>query len=437
MEASKYNYFTNYKDRIVCLNGISGKTFSMNEKEFSVFNEVLKEQNKQKENPSFTDWLFKNRFLVGNHSEELDYMRKLNRESIESNYYTLVINPTQECNFNCWYCYEQHEPGYMNEDVLNRVKSHIDLKIKEKKINHLSLGWFGGEPLLYFDEVVYPLSIYAQEKCRLENIAYSNSVTTNGFLIDKKRIEKCNEIDLRQFQITLDGEKSAHDQVRNQRGEPSFDRIIQNVIDICSLLADSVVTLRINYTDESIHTQFHNVLDIIPVEFRKQIFVQFHRVWQTYSTKEKSEEAKKLLKVNENALRENGFNVSYSHYYSIFSGHVCYADRKNYANINFDGNVFRCTARDYTPQNSYGFLNEKGEIIWEEIKLQNIDYSPYFDNKKCLECKYLPLCGGPCFQKAISTINNSENFCTKSLLDSDVNTFIVQHYLEVKEYNNL
>ena len=437
MEASRYNYFTDYQGRIVCLNGISGKTFSVNKKEFVTLNGVLNEHNKQAENPSFTKWLLTNRFLVDNHSEETDYMMKLNRMSIEENYYTLVINPTQECNFNCWYCYEKHDPGYMNTEVLNKVKSHIDLKLKEKFFSNFNLGWFGGEPLLYFNKVVFPLSIYAKEKCGLENVSFCNTMTTNGFLINKKRIERFNEIDLRYFQITLDGDKSTHNNIRNQRGKPSFDRIIQNIIDICCLLKDSNITLRINYTDESIRTQFYDVLNIIPPECRKQIFIQFQRVWQTFSENQQKEDAKKFLKENENILREIGFNVSHNHNYSIFKGHVCYADRKNYANINYDGNVFRCTARDYSSENSYGYLNEKGEIVWADEKLHNIDSKPYFDNKKCMECKFLPLCGGPCFQKALSLINNPENFCIKNLLDTDVETFIVQHYLNTKEYNGI
>ena len=436
MEASKYNYFTNYKDRIVCLNGISGKTFSMNPEEFSIFNEILQDKIKHIENPSFTEWLTKNRFLVNSHEEELDYMRELNVKSREDEYFTLVINPTQECNFNCWYCYESHERGYMSEEVMNKVKMYVDSKLKEKYFKLINLGWFGGEPLLYFKKIVYPLSIYVKEKCLLENVDFNNSITTNGYLINKKMIACFDEIDLRNFQITLDGEKSTHDKIRNQRGKPSFNRIIQNCIDICSLLKDSTITLRINYTNESIQTQFLNVLDLIPSELRKQIFVQFQRVWQTYSTNEQNEEAKKHLRENEKILRENGFTVSHNHYYFIFKGHVCYADRKNYANINYDGNVFRCTARDYSSQNSLGYLNKEGEIVWKEDILRAIDSKPYFDNKKCLECKYLSLCGGPCFQKALVINNNANDFCAKKMLDTDVDLFILQHYLKVKEYHN-
>ena len=435
MEASKFNYFTNYNDRIVCLNGISGKTFSMNNEEFSLMNEVLHEKKVQEKNPSFTEWLSNNRFLVNCHNEELDYLRELNKKSRENEYYTLVINPTQECNFKCWYCYEKHERGYMNEDVLNRIKRHIDAKLKEKFFKLFNLGWFGGEPLLYFKKIVYPLSIYAKEKCIIENVAFNNSITTNGFLINKKMISNFDEINLRYFQITLDGDKSTHNQIRNQRGNPSFDRIIQNCVDICTLMPDSTIMLRINYTKESIKTQFHKVLEIIPFECRKQIVVQFQRVWQTYSSGEDNQEAKNYLKENENALRENGFEVSYTHHYSIFKGHVCYADRKHYANINYDGNVFRCTARDYSPQNSFGWLNDEGEIIWKEDRLQGIDLKPYFDNQKCLNCEYLPICGGPCFQKALGAIDNSEKLCVKNMLDTDVDSFIIQHYLKTKEYN--
>jgi len=435
MEASKYNYFTNYNERVICLNGISGKTFSLNKEEYAIFNEFLQETNKQDDNKYFTEFLLKNRFLVDNHSCELDYLKEMNSKSVESDYYTLVINPTMKCNFNCWYCYEKHDGEYMNSDVLSRVKCHIDLKLKEQYYKDFCLGWFGGEPLLYFKKIVYPLSLYAKEKCQAENVNFQNSVTTNGSLINKKMIAEFDQIDLRHFQITLDGDKSTHDQIRNQRGNPSFDRIIQNIIDICCLLPDSNITLRINYTDESIRTQFYNVLNVISMECRKQISVQFQRVWQTYSINKDNEEAKKFLKDNEDTLRKNGFSVSHNHNYSIFKGHVCYADRKNYANINYDGNVFRCTARDYSPNNSFGYLNEKGEIIWKEDKLHNIDAKPYFDNVKCLECKYLPLCGGPCFQKALSAIKNSEDFCVKNNLDTDVETFIIQHYLSVKEYN--
>ena len=44
--------------------------------------------------------------------------------SIENNTdsYHLIINPTLECIFNCWYCYEQHTKGRINKDIFERIQ---------------------------------------------------------------------------------------------------------------------------------------------------------------------------------------------------------------------------------------------------------------------------------------------------------------------------
>ena len=436
MKESRYNYYVNRGDKTICLNGISGKVFSMNKDEYSFLKKILNNSDLQKEKPTLTKWLLEKRFLVNSHSEEIDYIKYLNRKSVNSKYYNLVINPTQECNFNCWYCYENHLRGFMNEEVRSNVLSHIDFKLRKANFEQFSLSWFGGEPLLYFKKIVYPLSLYAKEKCLSEDILFSNSITTNGFLINEKLIGDFEQIDLRHFQITLDGNPETHNKIRNQKGTPSFDRIIRNCIYLCEQLTGSSITLRINYTDESIKTRFAEVLDIIPVNCRSHIAVQFQRVWQTYSS-ENVEGTTLLLERNENELKENGFRVSYNQNFSIFKGHVCYADRKNYAHINYDGNVYRCTARDYIPENALGKLMKTGEIEWVNEEMNQIDAKPYFETPLCMACDYLPLCGGPCFQKAMDALNTSQNVCVKDLLDSTVESFVINHYDYIKKCNKV
>ena len=44
---------------------------------------------------------------------------------------------------------------------------------------------------------------------------FSNSITTNGYLIDDDMIEKFKEIKLNSFQITLDGYQDVHDKIRH------------------------------------------------------------------------------------------------------------------------------------------------------------------------------------------------------------------------------
>ena len=139
------------------------------------------------------------------------------------------INPTLECNFNRWYCYESHPKGRMTKKTMNKLKNHLRLKVEDDKITSLNLSWFGGEPLMYFYEIVYPLTKFAKKLCKNNNIPFVSNVTTNGYYIDEEMIKKINEIGLYGFQITLDGHRKKHNKVRNANGKPSYDKIIENI----------------------------------------------------------------------------------------------------------------------------------------------------------------------------------------------------------------
>ena len=65
--------------------------------------------------------------------------------------YRLTINPTLNCNFSCWYCYETHNKKYMSNEVKQRILKLIDNIVSKQDIQYFELDWFGGEPLLYPD----------------------------------------------------------------------------------------------------------------------------------------------------------------------------------------------------------------------------------------------------------------------------------------------
>lgn len=80
------------------------------------------------------------------------------------NEYILHINPTLDCNFRCRYCYENHLPGsVMSGNTINATRSFIsDLLDSRSEIKVLRIGFFGGEPLLHFDDTVRPILEYAK-----------------------------------------------------------------------------------------------------------------------------------------------------------------------------------------------------------------------------------------------------------------------------------
>ena len=57
--------------------------------------------------------------------------------------FILHINPTLDCNFRCWYCYENHVPhSRMKEDMVLASKLYIDSVFQQNKLRSFSLGFF-------------------------------------------------------------------------------------------------------------------------------------------------------------------------------------------------------------------------------------------------------------------------------------------------------
>ncbi|WP_455664570.1 radical SAM protein [Phocaeicola sp.] len=432
MIESEYNYYIPYEGNIICMNGITGSVFSLKKNEFDFMKRLMNDEILQEKYPQLTHKFIRTRFLTTSMNDEKNHLKELHKRANNNGVWYLILNPTQDCNFRCWYCYEKHPKGWMQPEIMDRIKQLVNHIFAEGEIKHFRLSWFGGEPLLYFDEVIYPLSIYIKQCAEKYNINFSNSITTNGFLLTKEIINKCKEVDLNSFQITLDGDRDSHNKIRNQRGEPSFDRILQNCIDLTSNYTKSIIQLRINYNTKSIQHDFSTILDSIPQRLRSQFYIQFQRIWQTIENEGNDDDVKKVLDENFAKLKSSGFNLSVDTNYRVFKGILCYADRMNYANINYDGNVYRCTAQNYTQETALGYLDENGHIIWNKEKTEGISKQAFFDNPACLNCKYLALCGGPCFYAWWTCIRNRNNIeCPnkKDKLDINLSLFIKEYYL--------
>lgn len=90
---------------------------------------------------------------------------------------------------------------------------------------------------------------------------------------------------------------------------------------------------------------------------------------------------------------------------------------------------------DYNIQNSFGImLNEQGEIVWDENKLQGIDNAPYIQDTKCMECNLLPLCGGPCFMRKYQFVTQNIDYCKKDVLDTGLEEFVKSFYQKSIQY---
>lgn len=179
-------------------------------------------------------------------------LNKIKRTDNDDTAYHLHINPTVDCNFRCWYCYEEHVKGSkMTPEVLVSVKKLIS-NILNNQINlkTFNLSFFGGEPLMYFNVIAKPLIEHVNTLCLPKDIKVNLHFTSNGFLLNNTIIDFLRDKNVC-FQITLDGGKNTHDSTRyTKKGLGSYDVIIRNIKRLVE--ANSYVILRINYTSSNI-----------------------------------------------------------------------------------------------------------------------------------------------------------------------------------------
>jgi len=386
MKFSKYNYFVPFKRSFILFNGLSHKFMILSK------NTAKKTENVFKSTKNFKDLSpiilnkFKNSmFIIEDDFDEHNYIKQKYDESINRKYYTLSILPTYNCNFSCWYCWQKHLKETMSEEIVEKTKKHIELYLRKNEIKLFELAWFGGEPLLQFKKHIVNISRFAINLCNELNIKFFNSITTNGFLMNKTIVDQMKELHFSSFQITIDGDRDSHNKTRHDSNSSSFDIILKNIVYLLQELNYVRVTLRYNYTTENLNINLivNQLNEIIPPELRNRIDFLPRKVWQIEDEKIDNSIILKILKT----ISKNGYNIENPDIKSNFT--ACYVERKHFNTIFHSGAVDKCSNID--PAAAKGYLNNDGEIIWNSENNFNL-------NNECLPCVFLPLCMGGCSQ---------------------------------------
>lgn len=426
MKNSKYNIFFPFKDYIVGYNSLENDFVFLLPELYAIFEKASNDDvNRLRTiHPNLWNVLENKKFIIPDDTDELKLVKNLVHSiDCDPKQYHLIINPTMDCNFRCWYCYESHMHGSkMDNEIIARIKKHLSLKLQSEQIKNLAISWFGGEPLLYFKQVILPILEFSHDLTSRKGVNFNSNFTSNGFLLNKYMIEEFNRLNVNSIQITLDGDRERHNKVRNNgKGSGSYDTILRN-IKTC-LTHRIYVSCRINISKDTlpgIYNIINDFKDLKSAE-RQYIDFSFNKVWQ-----EKMNLNDEFMKLIER-FQLLGFNTKYN----MFNDTVrnsCYADKENQATINYNGDVYKCTARDFAPSIREGFLDKDGNIYWNNRYYERMDAK--FKNKPCLLCKILPICNGSCSQKALESKgidycihNYSEKMKIDIIKNKLINTF--------------
>lgn len=211
-------------------------------------------------------------FLLESKLEKIEHPdNELLKQSLNNKLEYLLLQVTQECNLRCHYCV--YGGGYENrthsskEMDFETAKKAIDFYVDHSRQSEkLSLGFYGGEPLLKMD-MIKECVRYIKSKVFDRKISFN--MTTNGTLLTLERAKYLYENGFNVV-ISLDGAQEDHDKNRvfKNSGLGSFDCIMKNLMRIKEyfpeFLKDISFNTVLNYNcDFSCVKSYYNTNEIV------------------------------------------------------------------------------------------------------------------------------------------------------------------------------
>ena len=248
---------------------------------------------------------------------------------------------------------------------------------------------------------------------------FSVSFTTNGYLLNSCIINWLAQYECG-FQITLDGGRESHNNTRFLKGGlGSYDRIVYNIREL--IKRHLYVIVRINYTSkniDSVRSILSSFKDLL-TDHNEYLSFDFQRVWQERGNEEDDTE-RKISELRDLFFKTGG--EVRSNYLLHDVRFPCYGDKFNYLLVNYNGDIFKCTARDFSSNNRVGILMRSGSIKYNRDVMEARRNSKFF-KPICRKCRIAPLCGGGCTQKSYE--GNDPSTCTLGFTDSDKDNAVI------------
>ena len=380
---------------------------------------------------SFLERLKKLRIIIEDDEDELAIYRYIfEKAKYSTRNVGFLILTTYDCNFSCIYCYEKNVLAntYMNLETANRAIEYIKTFTKNRRAESLSIGFYGGEPLLNMKINLFLLENVG--KWALKNdINLETILITNGSLMSPNIIEKMKGYNLKNVQITIDGPREVHNMRRPFRdGRGSFDVIISNVLKCVDLVP---ITIRVNIDKGNFKylPSLLNYLEDIGIKNKISLWIGIVRGLDHYCEvmQFNDREANVMRLLAWKYALKRGFRFRW-HPTSVYPCTLMYDSAEI---IDPVGDIYKC----------WGLVGQKKFSVGKIGKGYNSNFYKWMtrnpiDNPKCRECNVLPFCNGGCAYYAYLRTGDAFKtfYCDpvqgKDALEISLRLYIIDKYRE-------
>ncbi len=357
------------------------------------------------------DKLVQGKIIVPEFENEFETCLQENKNFLDdSQTLSYTIQPTGNCQLGCNYCGQLHRNVTMSRKVMDDVYARIESFTTNRRFNHLDVTWYGGEPLMAADEIIY-LSDKLIKLSGEKKIRYTADMITNGFILSgPKMIKLVEDCKIRAYQVTLDGLPEYHDQSRpTKQNRSSFQKIYSNIKEFVfsSLFTEHNVNLTIRLNINRLNAD--GVIPFIDFLHEEGLSDKVALDFQGIVDWGSNQASAKSFHISEFATKEiewmvHGINKGFD-----FDGlvpkrqyGVCMVVDKNSEVYDATGNIYPCYELPYTPgfedgQNLVGNLSKLAERKDDkDVPLRMWNENVKDEKYGCNTCTYFPVCGGGC-----------------------------------------
>lgn len=171
------------------------------------------------------------------------------------------FNLTDACNLRCRYCFVEQKPHFMTLDIAKKGVEFLVNNYNWKKEHNVytdgvCVTYFGGEPMLLYEEIIKPLTLWCEET--YPGICYF-TITTNGTLLNEERIDFLYEHNIKPL-LSIDGAPNTQNYNRpcQDPSKNSFDLVWANIPHL--LTRFPYVTFRSTIDRHTVQNTYENYL---------------------------------------------------------------------------------------------------------------------------------------------------------------------------------
>ena len=379
---SDFNFYTPITEKqFIVKNTMTENTVRINS-EISVLNNIA-----DIDDVIFLHMLNLGFIVLKNDDEYNEYIKNSLSWFSDNKIASIMIAPTTRCNFLCSYCYENgtKKSEDMNIDELSYHFSQIRKFIEDTHVQRINFTLYGGEPSLtskrFMEKMISEINSI--------QIETSTDIISNGYMLSSGLEELMTKLKVSSYQITLDGPKRVHDNIRKLRGGgETFDKIVYNIQRVLNNELCDEVIIRINCSRLNINSIPELLTDLaIQLESQiKHVFISFGLLSYGLShesntevnvTELKNEDLKKYCRLYKLA-EDIGFNVASKY----CDSNLCLNKELGCLIIGPNYEYYKCMKAFGYKELSCDF----GDILKSNLNLEEL--------KKCEEkkCAFLPYC---------------------------------------------